>query len=100
MLPGYHMKDGRGRANANVQHLREATETEKEPSLETEGLEGGEQRGTGKRALRCLGVRREPKYRCGPCHSARLGTESGHGLNLEIEVGFSKKINIFELGRR
>lgn len=33
-------------------------------------------------------------------HSARLGTESGHGLNLEIEVGFSKKINIFELGRR
>lgn len=40
MLPGYHMKDGRGRANANVQHLREATETDKEPSLEREGLAG------------------------------------------------------------
>lgn len=35
MVPGDHVKDrGGGRANVDVQHLREATETEKEPSLE------------------------------------------------------------------
>lgn len=71
LRPCYLGTTRRGRANAHVQHLREAAETEK-PSLETEGP-GVKQRRTGKRRPRCLGVRRELTYRCGPHYPARLG---------------------------
>lgn len=67
-LPGYHVKDGGGGANANEQHLEKLPgqrETERETGVETERA-----RGTGKRAPRCLGE--EGAYTRGPCYSARL----------------------------
>lgn len=43
------------------------------------------------------GARREPTH-LGPVIQPGSGAKSGHELNLEIQVGFSKKINIFDLG--
>lgn len=82
-----------GGTNATVQPLREAARTEKEPRLETEGLGVERREKNWPEGSWVPGARREPTH-LGPV------IQPGSGVNLETEVGFSKKINIFDLGGR